>query len=154
MVPFASYSFIVRESGLESLDLPLDIPLKTWNAHEIVLPVNFSKQSTYQKKYQNTIQNAMQDLNDILLQSVRLELEIRQSDFIVMASKNNYLQASTISIKFDRASVVDSMMAQDLSERAEFYIQMISEDSRSIRQKKRFKLNKFDFDTSIHLTMF
>lgn len=115
-IPFASYSFIVREAGLESLDLPLDIPLKTWNAHEIVLPVNFSKQSTYQKKYQNTIQNAMQDLSDILLQSVRLELEFRQSDFIVMASKKNHLQASTISIKFDRASVVDSMMAQDLTE--------------------------------------
>ena len=117
-VPFAQFSFIVRESGLESLDLPLNIPLKTWNAREIALPVNFSKNSTYQKKYQNTIANALQDLNDVLLQAVRLELEMRQSDFIVMASKKNFLQASTINIRIDRASIVDSMMAQDLTENA------------------------------------
>ncbi len=71
-----------------------------------------------------------------------------------MASKKNHLQASTINIKLDRTSIIDSMMAQDLTETAQFYIQMISEDSKSIRQKKRFTLKNFDFDTVISLTMF
>jgi len=49
------------------------------------------------------------------LSKVNLEFEIRQSDFIVMASKKSHLEASTINIKFDRNSVVDLLMARDLS---------------------------------------
>lgn len=39
-----------------------------------------------------------------------------------MADKKNHLEASTINIKFDRNSVVDLLMARDLSQEASFYV--------------------------------
>ena len=50
-----------------------------------------------------------------------------------MADKKNHLEASTINVKFDRNSVVDLLMARDLSQEAQFYVQLVSEDARSIR---------------------
>lgn len=58
----------------------------------------------------------MSEINsELLLAKIHMEFEIRQSDFIVMADKKNHLEASTINIKFDRNSVVDLLMARDLS---------------------------------------
>lgn len=83
-----------------------------------------------------------------------IEFEARESDFINLASKKNHLESATICIKLDRASLVDLIMSRDLTEQAMFHIQMVSEDKRSIRQKKKFKLSEFDFDTEINLTLY
>lgn len=65
----------------------------------------------------------MQEVSsEILLSKVHVEFEIRQSDFIVMASKKNHLEASTINIMFDRNSIVDLLMSRDLSKEAQFNI--------------------------------
>lgn len=91
---------------------------------------------------------------EIILPKVRVEFEIRQSDFIVKAAKKNHLEASAVKIKFDRNSIVDLLMARDLTQDAMFHVQMVSEDKRSIRQKSKFRLADFDFDRTISLTLF
>ena len=93
-------------------------------------------------------------MSDILLEDVLIEFEVRQSDFIDLASKKGHLESATIGIRFDRESLIDLLMARDISEQALFQIQMISDDQRSIRQKKKFLLSEFDFDTEINLTLF
>jgi hypothetical protein len=46
------------------------------------------------------------------------------------------------------------LMARDLTQDAMFYVQLVSEDKRSIRQKAKFKLADFDFDRTLSLTLF
>lgn len=87
------------------------------------MPINFSKNNTYTKKVQNTIAAALQQAkSDIILETVKLEVEVRQSDFIRLASKKGHLESSTVVIKFDRTSIVDLLMAGDLNQEAIFLI--------------------------------
>ena len=79
--PFASFDFRVLEHGLEQitqLSLPIKVPLKTWTAKTVDLPLNLSKNSTYSRKHQNTIATALQEIEaEIILDKVRVEFEIR-----------------------------------------------------------------------------
>lgn len=46
------------------------------------------------------------------------------------------------------------MIGHDLTQRAKFQIQLVSDNVRSVHQKKRFSLKDFDFDTAIRLRVF
>ena len=47
-----------------------------------------------------------------------MEFEIRESDFINKGANKNHLPASTINLKIDRNSVLDLLMAGDLTKDA------------------------------------
>ena len=57
-------------------------------------------------------------MSDILLEDVLIEFEVRQSDFIDLASNKGHLESATIGIRFDRESLIDLLMARDISEQA------------------------------------
>ena len=69
------------EHGLEQItqtSLPIKVPLKTWTAKTVDLPLNLSKNSTYSRKHQNTIATALQEIEaETILDKVRVEFEIR-----------------------------------------------------------------------------
>lgn len=61
----------------------------------------------------------MQENNsDVLLENVTIEMEVRQSDFINLASKKGHLESATVGIRFDRESLIDLIVARDISEHA------------------------------------
>ncbi len=51
-----------------------------------------------------------------------MEFEFRQSDYIVIASKKSHLESCTVDIRFDRASIVDLLMARELTQEADFVV--------------------------------
>lgn len=125
LIPFSNFEFKVDTTGLIQLlsgyspQTPTTLNLRTWEANTIVLPINFRKNNTYIKKHQNTIASALQENNsDVLLENVTIELEVRQSDFINLASKKGHLESATVGIRFDRESLIDLIMARDISEHA------------------------------------
>jgi hypothetical protein len=60
--------------------------------------------------------------SDILIENILIEFEVRQSDFIDLASKKGHLESATIGIRFERESLIDLIMARDISEQALFQI--------------------------------
>lgn len=57
-------------------------------------------------------------------------------------------------MQLNRDSIVDCLMAQDLSQNAQVIIEMISEDRRSLRFKRQIDIREFDFDEEIVLRLF
>ena len=57
-------------------------------------------------------------------------------------------------VRIDKTSIVDSLLAGDLNENFILKAQLISEDRRSFRERKSYKLSSFDFDYAIPLRLF
>jgi len=136
VTPFAIYEFTLQSGGLtssEKLQTAQIIPLSTWYANTQTFPVNFTADGNYAKRHKNTIGSALQKLSEVLLANVKLEFEVRTSDYINLSSKPGHLESSTLILKFDRQSVINLLMVQSLQQEAVVKVQMVSEDSRSIR---------------------
>ena len=76
----------------------------------------------YKKRKQgaNTLGQVL-NTEKIILKDVRLELEVRDSDFIQLKSRG-HLESAFVKVQLDRSSVFDCLMAQDLSQEAEVVI--------------------------------
>ena len=85
----------------------------------MTVPFNFSKETQYldsykkQKKDANTLGNVLGD-EDMIQKDVTLELEVRDSDFIKIKSKG-HLESCFIKVQLDRSSILDCILAQDLT---------------------------------------
>lgn len=84
---------------------------------------------------------------------LRFEVEVRASDFIEL-SQRNHLQSAFIQIWIDKSSIIDSLMVQDLSKTTVVKAMLISEDTRSYKERKSYMLSEFDFDHAIRLRLF
>ena len=134
--PFAQYEFQMQSGGLMSTDklsITQIIPLSTWYANTVKLPVNFTADGNYTKRHKNTIGSAIKGLSEVLLPNVTLEFEVRTSDYIDLSQKPGHLESSTLVLKFDRQSIINLLMVQSVQQDAVVKVQMVSEDSRSIR---------------------
>ena len=162
-VPFQEVDYVMTEEGLApSTEQPgqasILTKLQTWKANEMTVPFGFSKETqyldAYKKKKQggNTLGNVL-NTDNILHKEVRLELEVRDSDFIQIKSRG-HLESCFIKVQLTRDSIVDCLMAQDMSQNAQVIIQNISEDRRSLRFKKVIDLKEFHFDEEIILRLF
>ena len=56
----------------------------------------------------------MLNTDKVIQKDIRLELEVRDSDFIQLKSKG-HLESAFVKVQLDRSSIVDCLMAQDLS---------------------------------------
>ena len=122
------------------------------------MPFNFSKETQYLNAYKKKKQGAntlgsVLNTDNILHKDVRLELEVRDSDFIQIKSRG-HLESCSVRVQLDRSSILDCLMAQDLSQSAQVVIQPISEDRRSLRSKRQIDITEFDFDEQIVLRLF
>lgn len=90
---------------------------------------------------------------DMIQENVRMELEVRDSDFVELLSRNQ-IQSSFVNVFLDKASVIDCLAARDLTQDAEVRFELISEDRRSLRYIKTFSLSEFDFDESVKMRLF
>lgn len=162
-VPFQEADFIVTIEGLapsvEGSGVQSELTtLQTWVANQATVPFNFTKETQFLDAYKkkklgaNTLENVL-DTGNMLLKNVRLEFEARDSDFNQLKSRG-HLESAFVKVSFDRDSVVDCLMAQDLSQESQVTIQMISEDRRSLRFKRTIELREFDFDEQITLRLF
>ena len=72
--------------------------------------------STYkaQKQGANTLQAALGPDDNMILEYIRLEVEARDSDFIRLDARG-HLESSFIKVWLDRGSIVDSLMAKDIT---------------------------------------
>jgi hypothetical protein len=77
--------------------------------------VNFTNDGNYTKRHKNTIGGALKSLSEVLLPNVTLEFEVRTSDFINLSQKPGHLESSTLSLKFDRQSIINLLMVQSVS---------------------------------------
>ena len=89
----------------------------------------------------------------MLLKDVKLELEVRDSDLIQINSRG-HIESCFVKVQLNRDSIVACLMAQDLSQDAQVTIEMISEDRRSLRFKRKIDIKEFDFDEEIVLRIF
>lgn len=89
----------------------------------------------------------------MILPQISFELETRDSDFIKLAQRK-HLESSFIEVYFDKNSILDSLYSRDLTQFAELTIQLVSEDRRSVRQKKSIVLKDLDFDAPVRLRLF
>lgn len=162
-IPFQENDYIMTEQGLSpSTDLikgdSASTNLLTWIASTITTPFNFSKESMFleahKKKKQgaNTLGNVFQQ-ETILMKDIKLELEVRDSDFVQIKSRG-HIESCFVKVTLNRSSIVDCLMAQDLTQDAQVIIQTISEDRRSLRFKNQIDLKDFDFDDEIELRLF
>jgi len=62
----------------------------------------------------NTLSAALGSDDDMILKNIRLEVEARDSDFIRLDSRG-HLESSFIKVWLDRSSIVDCLMAKDLT---------------------------------------
>ena len=89
--------------------------LQTWVANEITVPFNFSKETqfldAYKKKKQggNTLGQVL-NTDKVIQKDIRLELEVRDSDFIQLKSRG-HLESAFVKVQLDRSSIVDCLMA-------------------------------------------
>ena len=89
----------------------------------------------------------------MILKDIRLEIEPRDSDFIRLNTRG-HLESSYINVWLDRSSIVDCLMAKDITQDAEVVFEMVSTDRRSLRFKRTVKLSEFDFSDPIRLRLF
>ena len=154
-VVFFQAKFSVTHTGLVRLeDQLLALPLNTWQSNNLLMPVNLTADMNYAKRYRNTISQAMRAASEVLLAQVDLEVEVRSSDYIRLAAKQTHLESCSVLLKFDRQSLVDLLVDRDLSQGAQFSLQLVSEDSRSVHQKKKFTLEQLDLDAVIRFRVF
>ena len=99
---------------------------------------------------------ALQEVNgEILLEDLHVEFEVRKSDFINVGLRGKaFLEATSIAVMFDKQSMYDLIVSNNLSVEAYVHVQLVSEDSRSVRQKKGFYLKDFEFESQISLNLF
>ena len=125
----------------------------------MTVPMNFTKETQYmtefkpQKQGGNTLASALGADENMILKDIRFELEPRDSDLIRLYSKG-YLESAFVKVWLDRSSIVDCLMAKDISQEAEVVFEMISTDRRSLRYTKKIKIKNFDFDDAIRLRLF
>ena len=124
----------------------------------MTVPMNFTKETQYmttfkqKKKGGNTLKDALGG-DDMILENVTLELEPRDSDFIRLDSKG-YLYTAFIKVWLDKASIVDCLMAKNITQDADVVFENVSNDRRSLKYKKVMKLKEFDFDSPVILRLF
>ena len=124
----------------------------------MTVPFNFTKETQYMEAYKKKKQGAntlgdVLNTDTVLHKEVQLELEVRDSDFVELMSRG-HLESCFVKVSLDRETIVDCLLAKDLSQDAQVVIQMISEDRRSLRYKRQFELKEFDFDEEIVLRLF
>lgn len=68
----------------------------------------------------NTLGDVL-NTDQVLHKEVQLELEVRDSDFIELMSRG-HLESCFVKVKLDRASIVDCLMAKDLTKEAQVVI--------------------------------
>lgn len=101
VIPVCAVQFTAGPHGLmRGNDLVL--PLNTWQANTLTVPVHLTADMNYTKKFRNTISQAMRAASEVLLPSVDLELEVRSSDYIALSKKVSHLESAEIVLKFDR----------------------------------------------------
>ena len=118
---------MMTESGLApSVDIPGQpaqglTNLQTWIANWLTVPFNFSKETQFleahrskKKQGANTLGNVLQS-ETILQKDLKLELEVRDSDFVQLNSRG-HLESCFVKVMLSRSSVVDCLMAQDLTQ--------------------------------------
>ena len=106
----------------EGSEEPPVTKLQTWVANRMTVPFNFSKETQFMEAYKKKRQgaNTLDDVlntDSILHKDVCLELEVRDSDFIEIMSRG-HLESCFVRVSLDRASIVDCLMAKDLSKEA------------------------------------
>ena len=89
----------------------------------------------------------------MILENVTLELEPRDSDFIRLDSKG-YLYTAFIKVWLDKSSIVDCLMAKNITQDADVVFENVSNDRRSLKYKRTMKLKEFDFDSPVILRLF
>ena len=104
------------------------------------------------KKGGNTLKDALSG-DDMILENVTLELEPRDSDFIRLDSKG-YLYTAFIKVWLDKSSIVDCLMAKNITQDADVVFENVSNDRRSLKYKRTMKLKEFDFDSPVILRLF
>ena len=110
----------------------------------MIVPMNFTKETQYmttfkqKKKGGNTLKDALGG-DDMILENVTLELEPRDSDFIRLDSKG-YLYTAFIKVWLDKASIVDCLMAKNITQDADVVFENVSNDRRSLKYKRVMKL--------------
>ena len=75
----------------------------------------------------------------MILENVTLELEPRDSDFIRLDSKG-YLYTAFIKVWLDKSSIVDCLMAKNITQDADVVFENVSNDRRSLKYKRVMKL--------------
>ena len=124
----------------------------------MIVPMNFTKETQYmstfkqKKKGGNTLKDALSG-DDMILENVTLELEPRDSDFIRLDSKG-YLYTAFIKVWLDKSSIVDCLMAKNITQDADVVFENVSNDRRSLKYKRTMKLKEFDFDSPVILRLF
>lgn len=104
------------------------IDLLTWTAKTVTLPINFTEETLFLSQYRvakqvqskgkkNTLKDAMKTEEDYILEKIKLEVEVRDSDFIRLASEGQ-LESCFVQIYLDKSSVLDLLMARDLADTA------------------------------------
>ena len=94
--------------------------LQTWVANQLVTPFNFCKETQFLEAHRKKVSsgNTLADIlntSSVILKDLRLELEVRDSDFVQIKSRG-HIQSCFLKVMLDRASIVDCIMAQDLSQ--------------------------------------
>lgn len=160
-------SSLVKQLQQESSNQSLPnqaVTLETWKAVQINVPFNFSKETQFLdfgvkntgvKKGGNTLGAVLGSgpAGDIILDKVRMELEVRDSDFVELLSRNQ-IPSAFVNVFVDKTSVIDCLAARDLTQDAEVRFELISEDRRSLRYIKTFALKEFDFDEPVKFRLF
>ena len=158
--PFETQNFLLTEEGLKATSTKTEtapIPIFTWRAVETTIPFNFTLETQYLTKYKskatkNTLGKTLLD-DTMIKPNLRFEVEARSSDFIELTQKSQ-LETAFINVYIDKSSIVDSLLANDISQNAVLKAQLISEDRRSFKERKSYLLRDFDFDHAIQLRLF
>ena len=73
-----------------------------------------------------------------------MEVEVRDSDFMTMATAKE-LVTTEIEVYLDKPSVIQSLQSKDITMGARVEIQLVSSHKKSVRQRKSFILEEFNF---------
>jgi hypothetical protein len=73
-----------------------------------------------------------------------MEVEVRDSDFMTMATAKE-LVTTEIEVYLDKPSVIQALQSKDITMGARVEIQLVSSHKKSVRQRKSFILEEFNF---------
>lgn len=84
--------------------------------------------------------NKTQEQQKYILEGISLELEARSSYFTTL-NNQGWVDCAIFNVKFDPENVYELVMARDLTENAQFEVQIISSDKRVLKERREFYLN-------------
>jgi len=97
---------------VENLESTLKVcNISTWQAECFNLPVGFTKEMRFLDSFEekkdegDTLKTTLLAGGDVLLDEIKMEVEVRDSDFMTMATANE-LVSTEIEVYLDKASVI------------------------------------------------